>query len=60
MKVLKFTDVQIAFILKQGADGHPVAEICRKGEISDSNYFNWSKKYEGQCSNPYIQHRYSH
>lgn len=30
MKASKFTDAQKAFILKQGADGHPVAEICRK------------------------------
>ena len=30
MKALKFTDAQKAFILKQGADGHPVAEICRR------------------------------
>jgi len=30
VKASKFTDAQKAFILKQGADGHPVAEICRK------------------------------
>jgi hypothetical protein len=30
MKASKFTDAQKAFILKQGADGHPVAEICRR------------------------------
>ena len=28
MKASKFTDAQKAFILKQGADGHTVAEIC--------------------------------
>jgi putative transposase len=33
--------------LKQGADGHPVAEICRKAGISEATYFNWKKKYEG-------------
>lgn len=47
MKVSKFTDAQKAFILKQGADGHPVAEICRKVGISEATYFNWKKKYEG-------------
>ena len=36
MKASKFTDAQKAFILKQGADGHPVAEICRKAGISVS------------------------
>jgi len=28
MKDPKFSDAQKAFILKQGADGIPVAEIC--------------------------------
>ncbi len=36
MKASKFTDAQKAFILKQGADGHPVAELCRKAGISGS------------------------
>ncbi len=30
MKASKFSDAQKAFILKQGADGVPVADICRK------------------------------
>src|SRR4029453_3893678 len=47
MKASKFTDAQKAFILKQGADGHPVAEICRKAGISEATYFNWKKKYDG-------------
>ena len=47
MKASKFTDAQKAFILKQGADGHPVAEICRKAGISQATYFNWRKKYAG-------------
>jgi hypothetical protein len=40
MKASKFTDAQKAFILKQGADGHPVAEIGRKAGISEATYFN--------------------
>jgi len=28
MKASKFSDAQKAFILKQGADGIPVAQIC--------------------------------
>ena len=47
MKASKFTDAQKAFIQKQGADGHPVAEICRKAGISEATYFNWKKKYDG-------------
>ena len=35
MKASKFSDAQKAFILKQGNDGVPVAEICRKvGDLS--------------------------
>ena len=34
MKASKFSDAQKAFILKQGDDGVPVAEICRKAGIS--------------------------
>lgn len=47
MKASKFTDAQKAFILRQGEDGMPVAEICRKAGISQATYFNWKKKYGG-------------
>ena len=47
MKASRFSDAQKAFILKQGADGVPVADICRKAGISQATYFNWKKKYEG-------------
>jgi putative transposase len=47
MKALKFSDAQKAFILKQGADGMPVADICRKAGISQATYFNWKKRYDG-------------
>jgi len=47
MKASKFSEAQKAFILKQGADGVPLAEICRKAGISQATYFNWKKKYDG-------------
>ena len=47
MKASKFSDAQKAFILKQGADGIPVADICRKAGISQATYFNWKKKLDG-------------
>lgn len=34
MKASKFSDAQKAFILKQGDEGVPVAEICREAGIS--------------------------
>ena len=33
MKASKFSDAQKAFILKHGADGMPVADICRTGDL---------------------------
>jgi putative transposase len=47
MKASRFSDAQKAFILKQGADGMPVADICRKAGISQATYFNRNKKYDG-------------
>ena len=49
MMASKFSDAQKAFILKQGADGVPVAQICRRARISQATYFNWKKKYNGCC-----------
>jgi putative transposase len=47
MKASKFTDAQKAFIIKQGEDGTPVAEVCRKAGISQATFFNWKKRYAG-------------
>jgi putative transposase len=40
MKKSKFTESQIAFILKQADDGVSVAEVCRKAGISDATFYN--------------------
>ena len=47
MRASRFSDAQKAFILKQGAEGLPVVEICRKAGISQATYFSWKKRYEG-------------
>ncbi len=47
MRASKFSDAQKAFILKQGDDGVPVAEICRRAGISQATYFAWRKKFAG-------------
>jgi putative transposase len=47
IKASRFSDAQKAFILKQGADGMPVADICRKAGIGQATSFNWKKKYDG-------------
>lgn len=45
MKASKFSDAQKAFVLRQGEEGVPVAEVCRKAGISQATYFNWKKKF---------------
>jgi putative transposase len=47
MNASQFTDAQQAFILKQGAEGVLVTDICRKAGISPATYFNWKKKFDG-------------
>ena len=47
MKASKFSEAQIAFVLKQAEDGTPVGEVCRKADISDATFYNWRKKYAG-------------
>jgi putative transposase len=47
MKKNKFTDSQIAFILRQAEEGTAVAEVCRKAGISEQTYYRWRKKYGG-------------
>ena len=45
MKRSKFTEAQIAFILRQAEEGTTVAEVCRKAGISQATHFNWKKIY---------------
>lgn len=47
MKRSKFTDAQIAFILRQAEEGTSIAEVCRKAGIAEATFYNWRKKYGG-------------
>ena len=47
MKRSKFTEAQIAFVLKQADEGTAVGEVCRKAGISDATFYNWRKRYGG-------------
>lgn len=47
MKRSKFSEAQIAFVLKQVDDGTSVGEVCRKVGISEATFYNWRKKYAG-------------
>lgn len=47
MKTSKFTEAQVAFILKQAEEGTPIAEVCRKAGIAEATFYNWRKHYGG-------------
>lgn len=47
MKKSKFTEAQIAFVLKQAEDGTPEAEVCRKAGVAEATFYNWRKRYAG-------------
>lgn len=47
MKRSKFSEAQIAFVLKQAKDGTTIAEVCRAAGISDATFYAWRKKYAG-------------
>ena len=47
MKRTKFSEQQIAFILRQAEEGTAVGEVCRKAGISEQTYYRWRKTYGG-------------
>lgn len=47
MKASKFSEAQIALVLKQAEDVTVVGEVCRKVGISEATFYNWRKRYAG-------------
>ena len=47
MKRSKFSEQQIAFILRQAEEGTSVEEVCRKAGVSQQTYYRWRKKDGG-------------
>ena len=43
----RFTEAQIAFALRQAANGTAVAEIIRKMGITEQTFYRWKKLYGG-------------
>jgi putative transposase len=41
MKRSKFTDAQIAFVLRQVEEGATISEVCRKTGIAEATFYNW-------------------
>lgn len=47
MKTSRFSEAQIAFILRQAEEGTAIGEVCRKAGISEATFYTWRKKYAG-------------
>ena len=47
MERSRFTEQQIALILKQVDAGLGVDEVCHKAGVSQQTYYRWRKKYGG-------------
>lgn len=43
MKRSKFSEQQIAFILRQAEEGTPVDEVCRKAGVSQQTYYIYGR-----------------
>jgi putative transposase len=50
MKKQKFTETQIASVIKQYEGGREAMDICREYGISKATLYNWRKKYAGMDS----------
>jgi putative transposase len=50
----RFTEEQIAMALVQAEAGTPVAEICRKLQVTEQTFYRWKKKY-GSLGTPEIR-----
>ena len=47
MKRSKFSEEQIAYVLRQVEAGSPVANVCRQVGVSEATFYVWKKKYAG-------------
>ena len=45
MKRSRFSDEQIAYVLRQAESGTAVADVCRQIGISEATFYIWKKKY---------------
>jgi putative transposase len=49
MKKTRFTEEQIAAILKQSEAGMKTGDVCRQSGISEATFYNWKAKYGGMA-----------
>jgi putative transposase len=46
MKRSKFSDQQIAFVLRHAEEGTAVAEVCRNTGMGEAIFYKWRKEFE--------------
>ena len=47
MKRSKFSEAEVAMILRQADEGAAIGEVCRRAGISEATFYVWRKKYAG-------------
>lgn len=47
MRRSRFSEAQIAFVLRQAEEGTKVEEVCRKAGISQATFYKWKWKFGG-------------
>lgn len=50
MKKKRFTEEQIARVLKEYEGGREIKDLCRELGITSTTFYNWRKKYSGMDS----------
>lgn len=45
MKRSKFSEEQIAYVLRQAESGTPAADVCRQVGVSEATFYLWKKRY---------------
>ena len=45
MKKSRYTEEQIAYVLRQAESGTPVSDVCRSIGISEATFYVWKKKF---------------
>jgi putative transposase len=47
MRKSRFSEAQIVAALRQAEGGVPVAELCRKLEVTETTFYRWKRQYGG-------------